>query len=539
MNTATLSIVSIDQLVASPTNPRKHFDGIAHAELTASIREHGVMQPLLVRQSNVTEWPFSGSPATYEIVAGERRYRAAKAAGLTELPALIRDLSDAQVLEMQVIENLQRQDLHPLEEAEGYEALMKRHAYRVDDIAAKVGKSRAYVYGRMKLCSLSETWREALRRGKLLLASALMVARLKPSEQADLAEHFVAPDDDDEDVEPFTHQFIAHHVERRYMLDLTEAPFPIDAADLVDGAGPCTTCPRRAGNSPDLFPDIARGDTCTDADCFAAKRAAHNNRTRATAEAEGWTVISGKEAKKIKPNSYADLVGWAKYDGTTWIAGKDQRVSELVDDQAATKTMLQDPHTDDIYRIVPLAALDKALRAAGGQPTYQTRSTAAADRQRKEDDARKRKAKRELLARRRIHEAVRANFDGLLDDPPIMRLLATRMVDETYSSRLHELWGHKQRDELRAAIPGMSHDDLGRLVIDGLLADECEVGEYYYQRKTCDTLDALAGIYGVDTAAIRAQVDAELKAAEKTKAKKKAATKKAKKAAKNTKVTAK
>ncbi len=109
----------VSRIAPSPTNPRKHFDDAALAELTASVLQHGVLQPILLRP-----WPadyaYQGSRPTFEIVAGERRWRAAKAANEAWINVVVRDLSTREVLEMQIVENLQRADLHPLEEAEGY-----------------------------------------------------------------------------------------------------------------------------------------------------------------------------------------------------------------------------------------------------------------------------------------------------------------------------------------------------------------------------------------------------------------------------------
>jgi ParB/RepB/Spo0J family partition protein len=113
------SVLPLNRVKPSPTNPRKRFSEDAHRELTASVLKHGVMQPVLVR-------PWPKEPKYFEIVAGERRFRASTAAGLTEIPVLVKDLSDDEVLHIQIIENLQRQDLHPLEEADGYAVLAER-----------------------------------------------------------------------------------------------------------------------------------------------------------------------------------------------------------------------------------------------------------------------------------------------------------------------------------------------------------------------------------------------------------------------------
>jgi len=138
--------LELDQLHESPWNPRKTFDPAALQELADSLATVGVLSPLLVRPN----------AAGYEIAAGHRRYRAAKLAGLREVPAIVRDMDDPMFLEILVLENNQRADVHPLEEAAGYQELLNRAGYDVARIAERVGKSVKYVYDRMKLLSLTK-----------------------------------------------------------------------------------------------------------------------------------------------------------------------------------------------------------------------------------------------------------------------------------------------------------------------------------------------------------------------------------------------
>ena len=148
----------------SRTNPRKTFDAAKLQELATSIKAIGLHQPVVVRPlpaSRVADTSIdtaTGKPRkvrpTYELVCGERRYRASKLAGMDDISALIRDLTDDQVMEIQIVENLQRDDLSELEEAEGYEQLMKHSGLTADQVGEKIGKSRAYVYARLKLIDL-------------------------------------------------------------------------------------------------------------------------------------------------------------------------------------------------------------------------------------------------------------------------------------------------------------------------------------------------------------------------------------------------
>ena len=138
--------------------PRRHFDEAALAELADSIQQHGVLQPLVVRSL-----PGGG----YQIVAGERRWRASRMAGLSEVPAIVRDMSDSEVMEIALIENLQREDLNIMEEAAGYHALMEEYDMTQDQVASRVGKSRSAVANALRLLNLPDEVAEMVREGKL------------------------------------------------------------------------------------------------------------------------------------------------------------------------------------------------------------------------------------------------------------------------------------------------------------------------------------------------------------------------------------
>ncbi len=151
--------------------PRHHFDQTALQELAASIREHGVLQPLLVR-------PLTEGKDRYEIIAGERRWRAAQLAGVHEVPVVVRELSDADALEIAIIENIQRQDLSALEEAEGYQRLIAEFNHTQEDLAKVVGKSRSHIANTLRLMNLPESVKKLLQDGAITAghARALLVA---------------------------------------------------------------------------------------------------------------------------------------------------------------------------------------------------------------------------------------------------------------------------------------------------------------------------------------------------------------------------
>lgn len=156
--------VPVGHLVANRQNPRRDFAGDQLDELANSIREKGVMQPLLVRPT--------GRIDQFEIIAGERRWRAAQNAGLHEVPVLVREVDDKEALELAIIENVQRVDLNPVEEAHGYGQLMDQFGYTQQDLAEVIGKSRSHVANTLRLLKLPEDVRDMLARGELTAGHA-------------------------------------------------------------------------------------------------------------------------------------------------------------------------------------------------------------------------------------------------------------------------------------------------------------------------------------------------------------------------------
>jgi ParB family transcriptional regulator, chromosome partitioning protein len=164
-------------------NPRRNFSETELDELTASLRERGMIQPIVAR-------PVRGAPDAFEIIAGERRWRAAQRAGLHEVPVVIIEATDEESLQLAIIENVQRADLNPLEEAEGYRALVEDYSHTQDDIAKMVGKSRSHVANTLRLLKLPPSIRAYISKGKLDAGHARMLVGQPNAEK--LAEEIVA-----------------------------------------------------------------------------------------------------------------------------------------------------------------------------------------------------------------------------------------------------------------------------------------------------------------------------------------------------------
>jgi ParB family chromosome partitioning protein len=257
--------VSISILVESATNPRKRFDDKNLQELAASMKTQGILAPLLVRETEASK---------YEVVAGARRLRAARLAELETVPVRVVKLTDAESIEAQVVENLQREDIHPLEEALGFKSLLdlREPVYTIATIASRAGKSEAYVYGRVRLADLIPRVAEAFLKDQITIGHALLIAKLPASQQQ---EAFSAAfrglwtsEGNSQVLIPVRE--LAAWIESNILLQLASAPFDKQDETLVPDAGSCVNCPKRTGFNKLLFPDV-RKDSCTSPDCFRAK----------------------------------------------------------------------------------------------------------------------------------------------------------------------------------------------------------------------------------------------------------------------------
>lgn len=166
--------VKISDLRSNPYQPRKKFDEESLRELAESIKEYGVIQPIIVKKSSVKG---------YEIIAGERRVKASALAGLEEIPAIIRDFSDAEMMEIALLENLQREDLNAIDEATAYKKLLERLALTQEELAKKLGKSRSYITNMLGLLTLPAEVRDALENKKISIGHARVISKLDNEEQ--------------------------------------------------------------------------------------------------------------------------------------------------------------------------------------------------------------------------------------------------------------------------------------------------------------------------------------------------------------------
>ena len=216
--------VRLASIVPSPLQPRKDFGEEALRELVDSVRQHGIIQPLIVRRLN---------GGTHELIAGERRWRAAQEVGLTEVPVIVRTASDLEVLELSLIENLQRSDLNPIEEAQGYARLRDEFGMKQEDISQKVGRSRAAVANAMRLLDLHPQLQTWVTQDLLSVGHAKVLLGVKaPEEQLRLAETILRRNSSVRQSERLVARFLGGWKKRRRTAQVVVSSAAID--DLQD-----------------------------------------------------------------------------------------------------------------------------------------------------------------------------------------------------------------------------------------------------------------------------------------------------------------
>jgi ParB family chromosome partitioning protein len=331
--------IAIDQLHESPTNPRRTFDTEKLQDLAQSIRAQGVLVPLIVR---------SVGPEQYEVVAGARRLRAAQAAELFAVPVRVVELSDAEALTLQLIENAQREDVHPLEEGRAYRKLldMAEPKYEVASLSARVGKSAAHIYARLRFVDLIEEAAQAFLDNRLTAGHALLIARLPQAQQSQALEAAFRSQWGSTEKQAIPVRELAQWIRQNLMLRLEDAIFDREDETLVPDAGSCVQCPKRTGFNTALFEDL-RDDLCLDSLCHGSKVSAWLKRQ--TDQNPALVQISEywgqqKDQPIIQRGQYVEIK--PREDGE-----KPEKPTEIVCESAATGIVVEGQHLGKTVRI--------------------------------------------------------------------------------------------------------------------------------------------------------------------------------------------
>lgn len=514
---------AVHELVPSRTNRavREDEDLLAMA---ATMKTVGVLEPILVRRlpAERLQDTFENADtrkAVYEIIAGERRWVAAKIAGLKRVPILVKAADDSIALIMQLIENLHRRDLNPLDEARGIQRLVQDHNYTREDAAEALHKSRTHVFESLRLLNLCPEALAAIDAGTLKRSVALLVAqRPTMAMQAEFTKRVLT---EGPDKGPLSYRSALDLAKRNYMTDLAQAPFALDDAQLRPTAGACASCPKRTGANPELW-DKSGADVCTDTSCFADKKEAHYERMRRHAAERGQKVITGREAREIMPTDNASPAGYLLLDKPSQGSSAPLR-QVLGQDVPAAKVVLIETPAGTLVEAVPTRAAGAALEARG---------KAQAEKAKAKQPEAPEPTREELQAeyqRRWRGEAVRAVIDGLrnkadpdeLDDLP--SVVAFRVIlciaRETDDELLHVIFPELRPDFSEADLAEMvrnitkTDNHLLRHMLMMMLA-ACVDTEPLFDRPADEALHlaAVAPAAHVDLKAIQQQIQGAMKA---------------------------
>jgi ParB family chromosome partitioning protein len=535
MNTTVINATEyrdlpLAMLTESANNPRRTFADAALKELATSIRTQGVLSPLSVRPLN---------ERSFEIVAGARRYRAAKMAEVATVPVRIVNLTDAEALEMALVENLIRADIHPMEEANGLRALLmlEEPKYTIEQLAAKIGKTPSFVASRVRLTELVAPVVEAFYAEEIGVGHALLLAKLQPAQQEQALPNCFRDEwgggtgKSKRILLPVRH--LQHWIEHNVLLLLRQAPFNKRDAQLVPAAGSCVDCPKRTGHNKLLFADVteSNSDACTDPNCHAAKVEAH---------------VQKQVAAKPALVQISTAYGQQKEGSATLPRNK---YVEVRPDKPSSKEEASRPEFKTckyIAEAIVSEGIDKGeLRKVCTEPTCSVHHAKTCSQ--KESDDPKAKAQQE----RQRREIAIANTIGIRTLAAIAEAVPVRLMKRDLlfiAERLVSLL-----DENRLSIVARRYgikkakasDSLGKLFAAYLRrAEESVLGSVLVETTILSTntrhnpaqvLSEAAVLYKVDTDAIALKVKQEFAAKEKTQAAKKAVARSQPKAEKKTK----
>lgn len=263
-----LAMVPIGSIKPSKTNDMfrdsTDFKDESIKELAASIKEKGLLQPILLRAEG------NGG---FILVAGERRYRACLSLDMKEIPAYVKEMTEEEAFELQLTENLQRKDVHPMKEAKAYRHLTGTGKYSTQELALRFGKSETYVLQRLRLNSLLPEIAKDFENDDLSLAQALVIARLEKADQEEVLEQNKNNNGRLNNNRNYyaSAQELEHYIAEEITRELSKVPWDLSDATIVPKAGACTACGKRSGAQSVLFADIKEKDRCFDSACFKSK----------------------------------------------------------------------------------------------------------------------------------------------------------------------------------------------------------------------------------------------------------------------------
>lgn len=532
----TPDLSSLEQLPLAAIRPsrtavqarrRSRFTTAALAELAESIKALGILQPVIVRPVERDVMDGEASP-THEVVAGERRYLAAQVAGLSAVPAIVRDIADRDLVAFQLTENLNRDTLHPLDEAEGYRHMMQPaeeggEGLTADQVAERIGCSRRQVYNRLKLLEVAPAVQDALDAGRLDQSKAILIACLPSQKLQRKALEKV----NDYSGAPHSVRAFAELLRHEFMVDLRAVPFALDDAELTPGA--CTGCPYYSPNDPDLQAELEADDAgariCTNKPCHDRKVIQFFERRVLRAREAGRTVIEGDEAKALKPTKWGGLAGgYVDLDDDCHEMAMPKDLTEEQQDawqppsyrQAlglgaeevpAQAVLLLDPHNKEPRDLLPAKELQKLLKARGIKYTVQRAEAPEApedlEARKREEEKQRAREEQERAFRLALAREIHAKWKGPLKKEDLVAIVETVMEGNGLADDMHDFW------QVEIEPERLSERELGLLLVE-----ICVLSPLLYRLGNAPTaLLALAKKLRIDPAKVKKQVKAELEQA--------------------------
>lgn len=519
-----LKWLSLDQLCESEWNPRQFYPQQEMDELVESMRSSGYREwlPLMVRPI-----PNRDNDPLYEIGAGHRRSRAARLAGITTVPCIIRELTDEQFLEVLNFDNSGRAGVHPLHEAAGWKQYMERTGKGVLDIAARLGQSKEYVYQRLKYADLIPEAKRAFLNGTIAGGHAILIARLQPDDQ-ERALHFTVAT---ASVHTPSVRDLAGFIQRDIHLTLSNTCFDLLSADLVPAAGSCALCPKRTRNAMELMLPVEQAsdagqprDECMDPSCFAGKVDAHLVQIQRLFEEKE----EGKPLLRISHSLIARR-------GADYGRGNFERLSAdpapglepgvWMDGPSVGRMVYVQffvPKADDASLGEQQAEADKradearaARKLEAERTLMRQREREAADRReeearhQREDQKRREKAQREKAVRRAILEAISSKVGGLsrVDVEVLLcdyDYLTNADMNDEFAERFPSLDGSMSKNDAEKALGKFSDGEIFQLAVLLPLFDDLDD---FRLDEAPDALLAAAKRYKVDAGKIRKELE--------------------------------
>lgn len=519
------------QLHDSPLQYRQTYSDATIAEIAASIIATGrIQQPLVVRLAypNPLFRDQYDAQDGFEIVFGHTRKRAGIAAGLSGAPCVVRNMTDAQVRAAQAAENIARSDVHPIEEAEGFRAMIDAGDATADELAVQLGKSRSHVYGRLKLLALCPEVRRAVLAGEVGTEVGLLIARVGSAKLQTKALGYIKSKYYSlEDGGKKSFRQIRDLLNERFTLELKSAIFDIDDEMLLPSAGYCGRCPKRSGNAPEFDDLLAEpgkpgdhysrsamrhsgADICTDPDCFDAKKRAHLAREVDKLQQQGKTVITGNKARAAV-TATGDLKG--DYIDASKVRDALKKAVKAAKDggkSAPQVLTVQDQRTGKTIEAVRRS--DLAPSGAKLPPPPPTRGPvdSAAARATREAERQEREARLadENTRRRALLDRVRAKMrttERSTFDLQLLAQVAYAGVNWSDRELLAALWDFPddECEDLEPRIATLTLGDLTQFAMDCALIRDVKLRDVYFADKDApDALLSAAAHYGIDAADI-------------------------------------